>query len=284
MLWLAATMLALPIAANAQPVTGLYVGAGVGPDFQLNQDVKNLQLGAGVLGGLSTSGKKKFSTGFAGLASVGYGLGNGLRAEVEGNYPSNQRQRLHRVHPLRRLRWRWPAAEIRRDGQRLYDFVGLIPVVQPYVGAGVGFQWVDNNIHAYNVNQVTLAGTHSILAALRAASSGTKAVFAYQAIVGAAIPIDAVPGLALTAEYRFLGTAGNTADPTTFKAVSTGGAARVAPGSTQFGPTYDNSVLFGVRYNFGVAPPPPAPVPAAGRPVAGFPLVPGVLRLGQGTT
>ena len=40
---LAATVLALPLAANAQPVTGLYVGAGVGPDFQLNQDVKNLQ-------------------------------------------------------------------------------------------------------------------------------------------------------------------------------------------------------------------------------------------------
>jgi hypothetical protein len=36
---------------------------------------------------------------------------------------------------------------------------------------------------------------------------GTGAAFAYQAIVGAAYPIREVPGLKLTAEYRFPGAA-----------------------------------------------------------------------------
>ena len=38
----AATILAMPIAAYAQPVTGIYLGAGAGVDIPLNQDVKNL--------------------------------------------------------------------------------------------------------------------------------------------------------------------------------------------------------------------------------------------------
>jgi len=38
----------------------------------------------------------------------------------------------------------------------------------------------------------------------RLAFGGTEGAIAYQAIVGLALPIQAVPGLALTAEYRFL--------------------------------------------------------------------------------
>ena len=35
---LAATILSLPLAAQAQPVSGLYVGAGVGANFRLDAD------------------------------------------------------------------------------------------------------------------------------------------------------------------------------------------------------------------------------------------------------
>ena len=38
---LAATMLAIPFAANAQPVTGLYVGAGAGVNVTQQEQVKN---------------------------------------------------------------------------------------------------------------------------------------------------------------------------------------------------------------------------------------------------
>jgi outer membrane protein OmpA-like peptidoglycan-associated protein len=140
----------------------------------------------------------------------------------------------------------------------LYDFVDLTPVVQPYVGVGAGVQYVnDQNNHAYNTNSFTVAGTTYGPGALQVASNGTKAVFAYQAIVGAALPIAAIPGLALTAEYRFLGTAGNRSESAVYTVANS-----THPGSVQYGPTFDNAVLFGARYNFGVAPPPAAPIAA----------------------
>jgi outer membrane protein OmpA-like peptidoglycan-associated protein len=255
----AATILALPLAANAQPVTGLYVGAGVGPDFQLNTQVKNLQLGAGPLNGLSTSGKEKYSTGFNGLASVGFGFGNGLRAEVEGDYIQTSGNGYTGFTRFGGFNGGGTQEKYGAFANVLYDIVGLIPVVQPYVGAGAGIQWVDDkNNHAYNTNAFTANGASFAPGGLSVASNGTKAVFAYQAILGAAVPIDAVPGLALTAEYRFIGTAGNRAESATYKV-----GTRSFPGSVQYGPTFDNAILFGARYNFGVAPPPPAPAPAA---------------------
>jgi len=39
---LAATVLAMPFAASAQPVSGLYVGAGVGVNITQQENVKNL--------------------------------------------------------------------------------------------------------------------------------------------------------------------------------------------------------------------------------------------------
>ena len=39
---LAATMLAVPVVASAQPVTGLYVGAGVGVNIMSQEQIKNL--------------------------------------------------------------------------------------------------------------------------------------------------------------------------------------------------------------------------------------------------
>jgi outer membrane protein OmpA-like peptidoglycan-associated protein len=252
----AATLLALPLAANAQPVTGLYVGAGVGPDFQLNTKVKNLQVGAGVLGGLSTSGEQKYSTGFAGVGSLGWGFGNGLRAEVEGNYRNTRGNGYTGFTRFGGFGGGGTEQKYGALANVLYDFVGLTPYVQPYVGAGVGIQWINSNSHAYNTNAI--AGTTIGGGGLNATSNATKAVFAYQAIAGLAVPIASVPGLALTAEYRFLGTTGNRSESASFNV----GTTRGIPGRVQYGPTYDNSVLFGVRYNFGVAPPPAAPIAA----------------------
>src|SRR5262249_53107085 len=88
---LAATVLATPFAASAQPVTGLYVGAGVGVNFTQKESVNGAAIGVPALvnGFLSTDGNIKGSAGFAGVLSVGWGFGNGLRAEIEGNYRNN---------------------------------------------------------------------------------------------------------------------------------------------------------------------------------------------------
>ena len=104
----------------------------------------------------------------------------------------------------------------------------------PYIGAGAGYQWV----------QETLS--------FRGASgSKTKGAFAYQAIGDAALPILSVPGLAVTAEYRFLGTSGDR----NYSGV-------------KLGNDYNHSILLGVRYAFGapaMAPmvPMATPAPAA---------------------
>src|SRR5271166_4873606 len=156
----AATMLALPLAATAQPVTGLYLGGGAGPDFPLNTSVKNLQLKSGALGGLSTSGDVKYGTGFAGLMNLGWGLGNGLRAEIEGNYINSQAKGYTGFTRFGGFDGGGTTEKYGALVNVLYDFVGYVPVVQPYVGAGVGFQRVnDDNQHAYNVRAFTVGTT-----------------------------------------------------------------------------------------------------------------------------
>jgi len=52
--------------------------------------------------------------------------------------------------------------------------------------------------------------------------NSTEGSFAYQAILGLALPINAAPGLAITAEYRFMGLAGSRSYSGTLTA---GGAA-----------------------------------------------------------
>jgi outer membrane protein OmpA-like peptidoglycan-associated protein len=136
----------------------------------------------------------------------------------------------------------------------LYDFGNLLPVpyFAPYVGVGVGWQWA--RLSGFHVN-----GAPTGFPAFN--SGDTTGAIAYQFILGGAVPIPAVRGLALTAEYRFLGVGSRTYDVTTIAAA--GGAA--LPTRVKLGNDFNHSLLIGLRYNFGVAPPPPpapAPVPA----------------------
>ena len=59
------------------------------------------------------------STGFAGVLSVGWGFGNGLRAEIEGNYRNNKaRGSLTAPLPVSALAGGTDGAEVRWHGQR----------------------------------------------------------------------------------------------------------------------------------------------------------------------
>ncbi len=252
--FLAATVLALPFAASAQPVTGLYVGAGVGVNIQTQEDVKHVSVPAiGALSAISTSGHVDGSAGFAGVLSVGWGFGNGLRAEIEGDYRNNRLS-----NPTG---FAFPVGggtvEQKYGGMAnvLYDFNGLTPWFVPYIGVGVGYQEAAENYHFFNSGAIAGAAP----GALSVAGRSNQGSFAYQAILGAALPLTGIaPGLAATLEYRFMGTTGDR----TVGGTATLGAAST-PASVQFGPTYNHAILVGLRYNFGVAPPPPpAPAPA----------------------
>jgi OmpA-OmpF porin, OOP family len=229
-----ATALALPFAANAQPITGLYVGGEAGVNIMQNENAKPSRP--------SPSATLKPQVGPAAVVSLGYGLGNGFRAELEGDYRYNtfsgsgqggQEQKFGAMVNV------------------LYDFVGLVPYVQPYVGAGAGYQWAqERNLHASNGS-----GTFT------SSKNQTEGSWAYQAIIGASMPIVGVPGLALTADYRFMGM---PQDRKYSGTVAGGGA--TAPGSVKLGANYNHAILVGVRYNFGQAAPAPEAPPAAAVP------------------
>jgi OOP family OmpA-OmpF porin len=234
----AATILALPLAAKAQPISGLYVGGGAGVNIMLDEDIQ-----ANGRGLASNTGHMGSHVGPAAQLSVGYGLGNGLRLELEGDYRYNG--------------FSGTSGSLHAGGQEqkmgpmvnaVYDFVGLVPYVQPYVGVGVGYQWAkESNLHASGNGLVATA------------SNDTEGSFAYQAIIGAALPIGGVPGLSLTADYRFMGLAGDR----TYSGSLTNGRVTV-PANIKLSSDYNNTVMVGFRYAFGVAPAPvPAPAPVA---------------------
>jgi OOP family OmpA-OmpF porin len=216
----AATILALPLVANAQPITGLYVGGEAGVNIMLDQHAKTAN-------GVGSDLRSRVGPAFQG--SVGYGLGNGLRAELEGFYSYNNFfGSTGGVSTGGHEQKYGPMVNV------LYDFVGLVPVVQPYVGVGAGYLWAqEDNLH---IGPFT-------------SSNHTKGDFAYQAILGAAFPIASAPGLALTADYRFIGLAGDRTYSGT-------------PTSIKLTDNYNNVIMVGFRYAFGVAPAPVAPPPA----------------------
>ena len=84
--------------------------------------------------------------------------------------------------------------------------------------------------------------------------------FAGQAIVGASFPIPNVPGLSLTADYRFMDILGGEK----FNGAVDAGAGAV-PGQLKMHNQFNHDVVIGVRYAFNTPAPaaPPAPAPIA---------------------
>ncbi len=237
---LASAMMALPLAAaNAQAVNGPYVAGGLGVNLMQREGV-TISSGTGAAR-TSNSGDIHVNVGPAAVMSLGWGFGNGLRAEIEADYKQD--------NGFSNPQGFGAAANVTGSEQKvggmvnmLYDFVGVAPVVQPYAGLGVGYQ----DVIWQGVTASTLTG------ATATAPTNNRGSFGYQAILGFAVPISAAPGLAFTAEYRFMGLAGDRDYPAT--------------GSSKFTSNndYNHSILFGLRYAFGVAPvPAPAPTPVA---------------------
>jgi OOP family OmpA-OmpF porin len=259
---LAATILAVPAMAQAQPVTGLYIGGGAGLNWLTDSDGGNLQsfidstdVNPNNLG-LTPSGNfnASFDLGGVGVIAVGYGFGNGLRLELEGNYRQND------VNEVTARGFRGNSGGTARTYgimvNALYDFgtQSNWPVL-PYIGIGAGYAWQEYD----NVSLRARSTAGSTLPQFRI--DDTDGRFAYQAIVGAALPIQSVPGLAVTAEYRFFGTLSPEFSAT---AVNANGVVRR---STVEVDNFNHSILVGVRYNFGQS----APVPVAPAAVAPAP-------------
>jgi outer membrane protein OmpA-like peptidoglycan-associated protein len=132
-------------------------------------------------------------------------------------------------------------------GNVLYDFDlgGIAWGLSPYIGLGAGYIWHQYDDVGYKTSAAAENTYHS--------SARSPGAFAAQAIAGVSLPISSVPGLALTTEYRFLGTTGHN-----FNRNRVNGTTYVADADVE---NYNHSILFGLRYVFGA--PRAATAPAA---------------------
>ncbi len=237
---MAALILSLPAIAQAQPRSGIYIGAAAGANWreQITESTANGTR-------MSVSGE----TGFVGVASLGYALQNGIRLEVEGQYRAGPIGSTVVTLP-NGMRFGSSSGRMSHYGgmaNALYEFnlaaLG-VSAISPYIGVGLG----------YGVTDFSRASSPSNgrLRLTSAQLSGNNGSFAYQAIGGLSFSLGAtVPGLALTLEYRYYVATGTT------------------PSRNNYTPESANhSALLGLRYSFGASPaaPMPAQEPAAAAP------------------
>ncbi len=262
---LTATLLATPAVAMAQPVSGLYIGGGAGFDYLNSLNGKNLVIPVPNTPNQTlpiNSANLKSNGGFVGLASIGWGFGNGLRLEVEGNYRQNQ------VH-VGNSNIVGGGAQFQQYGAMvngLFDFDVGSPFVYPY--AGIGFGYIENQLHGGRI-YTTGAFAPTVPQVAVDFTNSAKGSAAGQGILGAAFPMPFLPGLSVTTEFRFIGQfsrqtySGQTVVP--------GTSARVVGTSLKLAAPTNESFLVGLRYAFNVPVPPPPPAPAVAAPPAAQP-------------
>jgi OmpA-OmpF porin, OOP family len=219
-------------AAQSQPTTGFYVGGAAGGNAEESNRFRNG-------GGNSTD---TYDLGYVGTLDLGYGLGNGLRLELEPGYRNNAVDRVNGAKANSRMQ----TATIM--GNVLYDFnkfqTPWIPLT-PHVGVGIGYAHVWDRSAAPSGNNV----------------SGDTGRLAYQAIGG--LDYSLTPHQKIGVDYRYL-VVHDASFPT------------VAGSSAHAGDLDNHSFLATYRYEFNAPtpPPPPQPTPAAATTVAPPPPAP----------
>ena len=194
--------------ASADTIKGVYVNAEAGAI--LSQTQHNSIAGS--------SSQVGHAPGFGGEAAVGYGFGNGIRVEVEGDYLQTH---INRVSPQN------AHGHDRNFGglvNVLYDIdlkknFNIDTFVTPYVGVGAGYM-----VSQYNVSS-PVRGIH-----------GTQGSFAYQGIVGARFNTP-VKNLYVNADYRMIG---QTMSKDSF-----------SPEDSHFDHRFNHTFNVGLTYAFG---------------------------------
>jgi OOP family OmpA-OmpF porin len=227
------------VVSNPNYTYGPYIGAAGGGGF-MNDISPN---------GGGADAKGEFDPGYVGLGTVGWGFGNGFRAELEGGYRRNDlRSVRNSTDPNGGA---LGTISVMVNG--LYDIdPGMFGVnsygFMPHVGLGVG--WARprfDNVKSFNGNTV----------------DGKDDILAYQGIAGVSYAV--MPQVKVDLDYRYFGT-----DHGSFNS-SPGLAGAGSPTRMSIN---DQEVTLGVRYEFwapqvaqaplpAVAPPPPAPVAKA---------------------
>ena len=218
---IALTAVASTAHAQGQPTTGFYIGGAAGANILENNRFRNG-------GGNSTD---SYDLGYAGTLDLGYGLGNGLRLELEPGYRNNAVDKVNGRPANSRLQ----TATIM--GNVIYDFYKVqtpwIPLT-PHVGAGIGYAHVWDRSAAPNGNNV----------------SGDTSRLAFQAIGG--LDYSLTPNQKVGIDYRYM-VVHDASFPT------------VAGASAHAGDLNNHTFLATYRYEFNQ---PPASPPAPAQPAA----------------
>jgi outer membrane protein OmpA-like peptidoglycan-associated protein len=248
-LLLALAAAALPPVLQAQPVSGPYINLGAGVDFLQNEVLKPY-------GGLGPRERVfRFDPGPTGNAALGFGIGDGLRLEVEGDYAYSH---LNGVKLASRLPGEVVGNEPQYGGfvNLAYDFNLGLPVF-PFVGVGAGYQ-------ALQLDRVSSGAAGAYL---NPHLSPTEGAFAYQGMAGLSYPVLGIPGLSLTAEYRLIGVITPPPYQRGQYPVDENGAEHFSLATLNN--IFNHEALIGLRYSFGAPPAPlPPPPPAVAAPSA----------------
>ena len=175
------------------------------------------------------AGEELTSAGPVLVAAFGWRLRHGLRVEVEGTYRAN--------HITGETGLGDTASGSERKsgvmGNVFYDFHGSW--IKSYAGGGIGAQFV------HEPATTTTSGGVVVEVSVQG-----KASMAYQAIAGAVFPVQRVPGLSVSAEYRYLGLAGTR----TYSGTATIPGVGVFPLTDVSSDDRNHSIMVGLRYVF----------------------------------
>jgi OOP family OmpA-OmpF porin len=240
-----ASVILFPAIAVAQPVQGLYLSGATGVNF-----MDSLQSS-------QASTRIDTSAGPMGLGAAGWGFGDGLRAEIEGSYRSND---IDGISTLRVTGAHRPLTDTSGNvgtSAVMANIAYDIPVqpfglpIQPYIGGGLGYGWLDFGDAGGNGFATFHLPRHNTVNSADLVSFGSGGALAYQAIVGASVPLSMLPGLDLTLEYRYFGT-----DRTDIPVSRVGTTGLVVNGAIPSSHTHNgfevhnNSLAVGLRYAF----------------------------------
>jgi outer membrane protein OmpA-like peptidoglycan-associated protein/outer membrane protein W len=245
--------MALAGTAQAQRPEGVYLAAGLGASWLAQTNASVFPPDSARLATPSDLMNRKWDVGHAGTLALGYGLPFGLRAELEGFHRQN---RNGTGSAFTRPASSGIATTYGLMANLLFDIPlgGLGQTVRPYLGAGFGYAWTD------------WSSVRGAAGSARLALDDTDGTFAFQGILGMAFPLPAIPGLALTAEYRYFGTTDNPMIGGRVSDAASGESRRVSvPVATS-----SHNAMIGLRYHFGQAAPAPAPAAMAPAPARSF--------------
>jgi opacity protein-like surface antigen len=252
--------------AMAQPIKGAYVSFGAGMNIEDDSSQAfTYEKFPGLPSYLQVAGPGPFPItlehGYAVSGAVGYGLGNGLRLEVEGSYRSNPlNTSLAYGNPLKYSGNDQKTSVILSVN---YDMDIGLPVF-PYVGVGAGMAhnaWTNVTRSGTNLIQANAAGQ-----AVTTGMTGTNAindsqnVLALQFTAGLSYPIASIPGLSLTADYKYFAMPNKRSfsDVLTFSCPAgavCNNLGRTLPNSGAgygtYGAEYNHTLMAGIRYAFG---------------------------------